>query len=87
MQRESSLRYLHQRQLELFIRKITLTASSSGLFGECELLPIYLDIFGMVQKRQKETSISEAFCGKEINRNIGAGGKQDSNIGEKIKLI
>lgn len=65
MQRESSLRYLWLLWLKFFIRNITLTASSSGLFEECKMLPIHLDMFEIVQKRQRETSVSEAFCGKE----------------------
>lgn len=66
------MRYLWLLQLKLFIRKITLTGSSNGLFGECKWLPIYSDMFGMIQKRQRETSVSEAFCGKEIQRDMNA---------------
>lgn len=34
----------------------------------------------MVQKRQRETSMSEAFCGKEIKTGMGTGGKWESRI-------
>lgn len=54
-----------------------------GLFGECKLLPIYLDMFGMVQNRQRETSVSEAFCGKEIKTGMGMGESRVEVQGKK----
>lgn len=44
---------------------ITLTVSSSSLFEEYKLLPVHLDIFEIVPKRQRQTSVSEALCRKE----------------------
>ena len=59
------MRYLWLQLLKFFIRKITLTVSSSGLFEECKLLPVHLDIFEIVPKRQRQTRVSEVLCGKE----------------------
>lgn len=59
------MRYLWLQRLKFFIRKITLTASSSGLFEAYKLLPGHLEIFGIVPKRERQTSVSEALCAKE----------------------
>lgn len=68
--------------MKFFIRKITLTASSSGLFEEYKLLPGHLDIFEIVPKRERQTSVSEALCEKK-----GRHGRGRKNIKKLLRKV
>lgn len=52
----------------MFIRKGTLAPSLSGLFEWYKRFPIYLGVFAMVVKSQREQSVKETFCKKEIKK-------------------